>query len=102
MITLPTPSLAGHSCLLQQYQEFRVLFMSECGNGVRVFSKHRRYFPSRAITAPNPHHARCWANNLAAFLKIRILGYNGKAVLQRMAPDRLIVGAIQSCRLDMR
>ena len=102
-MTLPSKTSYASDCVkLQQDQEFRILFVPESSNGVRVFSKHHFDISGRAVPASNPHHTRSRTDDLAALLKVRILSHDDEASLQRKTPDSFIRGAVKPCRLDVR
>ena len=57
---------------------------------------------SAAIATPDPQNAGCSHRELSQFLKIRILGYDGQAMLQCKTPDVNINRALQACLAHMQ
>jgi len=95
-------SRAGNGDKLQQDQKLRILLAPEGSNGVHVLSNHSFDVRGRAVPASDPHNTRNRIGDLAALLEVRVLGYDGEAMLQRKTPDRLISGAVKPYRSDVR
>ncbi len=68
----------------------------------RVFHEPRRDLLSAAVATPYPDDFARRPNDLAAFLEIRTLGDNRKAMLQRVLPDGFVAGAVKPGCLDVR
>ena len=93
---------AAFRCELQQDQEFRILFVPECSDCFRVFSQHCFDIGCRTVSTSNPHDTWNRTGDLAALLKVRVLGHDRETMLERVAPDGFVGGAVKSCRLDVR
>ena len=93
---------AGNRQPLQQDQEFPVLLPPERRNGIGGFSKQGFYLRGRAVSVTDPNNRGSRAGDLAAFLKIRILGHDHKTVLPCVVPDCFIAGAVKVYRLDVQ
>ena len=102
MIAVSTASSARASGALQEDQEFGVLLASERRDGILVFAEHRVDIGRRTIPAPNPHHTGNRTGDLAALLKIRILGDYSKATLKRVTLYGFISRAVKPYREDVQ
>lgn len=90
--------LAAGACFpLDKDQAASFGFIGQSVDAQGMHPQHALDILRRAVSTSNPNHIRPRAGQLAAFLKIGILGHDDKTIVAGETPNRVVICPIQPC-----